>query len=101
MDEMGTQDGYAPKAVYNIAYPQEAILVRRGGDPQLDKYAKFNAGVYLCMDADTETELRKFGYLYWEDPTMREPKSCPHCRWSARNLDAVFAHIATHQVDTP
>lgn len=99
-DEMGTEAHYTPKAVYNIAYPQEAILVKvNGQDAQLDKYAKFEAGVFLCLDHETEAALKKFGYLYWEDPNMREPRACPHCRWSARNMDAVFAHIATHQVD--
>lgn len=99
-DEMGTEAHYTPKAVYNIAYPQEAILVKaNSSDAQLDKYAKFEAGVFLCLDQETEDALSKVGYLYWEDPDMREPRACPHCRWSARNLNAVFAHIATHQVD--
>ena len=93
--------GYSPKSVYNVQFPQEAILVEDNlTEPDLAKYAKFNAGVYLCTSPKVEAALRTVGYLYWEDLKPGEvARVCPHCRWRARNTAAVFAHTATHDVD--
>lgn len=100
-DFLATEDGFKPISVYNIAFPQEAILVEDNQrEPDLAKYAKFDAGVYLCMSPSVKEALSKFTYLYWENlPAGREARKCPHCGWSARNDDAVWAHVATHSVD--
>lgn len=101
-EDMLTGDqGYRPIAVYNVLYPQEKILVEDNrAEPDLAKFVAFNAGVYLCTSPKVEAALRKFPYLYWEDkPAGVEARKCPHCGWSARNDDAVWAHTATHQVD--
>lgn len=97
------EGAYVPKAVYNVEYPQERILIAANpdGDHALDRYAEFQAGVYLCTSPHIEKVLRQLEYLFWENiPAGQAGRSCPHCRWSARNDDAVFAHIAKHAVES-